>query len=210
MVETEIKRKGLMFVISSPSGAGKSTLARLLLEKDDNLEMSISMTTRSKRPSEKDGIDYYFVSKDEFADKVESNAMLECAEVFGNHYGTPEEHVRKNLEAGRDVLFDIDWQGTEQLNKSCRDDIVSIFILPPSMKELDSRLRSRGQDSDEVIEQRMSKAIDEISHWNSYDYVVINDDLEKSLEKVYAILMAERHKRSRQHGLSGFIQNLEN
>lgn len=208
MSSATVKRKGLMFILSSPSGAGKTTLSRLLLEKDDNIIMSVSMTTRSKRKNEKEGEDYYFVTKEEFASKIEDNAFLECAEVFGHSYGTPEELVVNNIESGKDVLFDIDWQGTEQLKESCPNDTVSVFILPPSMSELENRLRNRGQDSDEVIAQRMSKAENEISHWNSYDYVVVNEDLDRSLASVHSILLAERKKRTRQHGLTSFIENL--
>lgn len=197
-----------MFVLSSPSGAGKTTLSRLLLEKDNNLVMSVSMTTRKKRPNEKDGIDYYFVDKKTFANKVSEGALLECAQVFDNSYGTPEAPVREHIEAGRDVLFDIDWQGTDQLAEKCREDMVSVFILPPSLKELEKRLNKRAQDSVDVIQQRMSKATDEISHWGSYDYVVINEDLQESLSRVYAILVAERQKRRRQQGLGDFVKKL--
>ena len=208
MPETVIKRKGLMFVLSSPSGAGKTTISRLLLERDDNLVMSVSMTTRPKRKGEREGVDYYFVDKKTFAKKIENDELLECAEVFGNSYGTPEAPVRKNIEAGRDVLFDIDWQGTEQLARQCREDMVSVFILPPTMKELEHRLKKRAQDSSDVIRSRMSKAAEEISHWNSYDYVIVNDNLDHSLEKVHAILAGERQRRVRQHGLVNFIKKL--
>lgn len=208
MQETKIKRKGMMFVLSSPSGAGKTTLSRLLLEKDKNLVMSVSMTTRPKRKNEKEGVDYYFVDQKTFSRKIEEGAFLECARVFDNSYGTPEAPVREKMAAGVDVLFDIDWQGTQQLSAKCREDMVSVFILPPTLRELESRLNKRGQDSSDVINKRMAKATDEISHWYSYDYVIVNDDLNKSLEKVHAILMAERQKRIRQHGLTDFIKTL--
>lgn len=208
MSGVKIKRKGLMFVLSSPSGAGKTTISRMLLERDNNLKMSVSMTTREKRKNEVEGRDYYFVDKETFVQKIEKSEFLECAEVFGHHYGTPESIVKSNIDNGVDVLFDIDWQGTEQLAKQCRQDMISVFILPPSMKELESRLRNRAMDSDEVIEKRMSKASDEISHWYSYDYVIINDSLEESLEKVYSILVAERHKRTRMQGLERYIKEL--
>ncbi len=197
-----------MFVLSSPSGAGKTTISRLLLEKDNNLEMSISVTTRPRRPNEVEGKDYYFVNQAEFSKMVANNELLECAEVFGNSYGTPEKMVEHALERGRDVLFDIDWQGTQQLAKNRREDLVSIFILPPSMQELERRLHSRGQDSKEVIAGRMAKAANEISNWLAYDYVIVNNDVEESLASVKSILNAERKKRIRQHGLTDFITNL--
>lgn len=197
-----------MFVLSSPSGAGKTTLSRLLLEKDENLTMSISVTTRPRRPNEVDGKDYIFVDQDTFSKMAAENKLLECAEVFGNSYGTPEKEVDEALSKGVDVLFDIDWQGTQQLAKQRREDLVSVFILPPSMVELEKRLRGRAQDSEEVIRNRMSKASNEISHWHAYDYVMVNYDIEDSLERVSSILHAERQRRIRQHGLDGFVKKL--
>lgn len=208
MVTQHVKRKGFMFVLSSPSGAGKTTLSRLLLEQDENLDMSISVTTREKRPNEVDGKDYYFVSQDDFSHMAANNEFLECAEVFGYSYGTPEKKVRELLDAGTDVLFDIDWQGTQQLTKQYREDVVSVFILPPSMEELHNRLKNRAQDADEVIAKRMAKANNEISHWLSYDYVIVNDDIEVSLKQVTHILRGERSKRNRQQGLEDFVNDL--
>lgn len=201
-----IYRRGFMFVLSSPSGAGKTTLSRLLLEEDENLMMSISTTTREKRPNEVSGRDYNFVAKGVFKDMIARDDFLEHAEVFGHLYGTPAQLVDESLDAGRDVLFDIDWQGTQQLAEKRPKDLVSIFILPPSMQELESRLRKRGEDSDEVIRKRMSKASDEISHWDAYDYVIINYDVEESLKSIKAVLRAERVKRKRQHGLTAFVE----
>jgi guanylate kinase len=206
--DSQIHRRGFMFVLSSPSGAGKTTISRLLLDNDDNLEMSISVTTREKRPNEVDGKDYVFVRQEDFSELSANNELLECAEVFGNSYGTPEAKVDALLNQGTDVLFDIDWQGTQQLAKSRRADLVSIFILPPSMAELEKRLRGRAQDSEEVIAGRMSKAANEISHWLAYDYVMVNNDVEESLEQVKAILHAERQKRVRQSGLKAFVDEM--
>ncbi len=206
-VAPKIYRRGFMFVLSSPSGAGKTTLSRRLLELDKNLMMSVSATTRAMRPNEKEGVDYYFVTKGKFRDMVARKDFLEHAEVFGNMYGTPADPVDSALDAGRDVLFDIDWQGTKQLRETRPRDLVSIFILPPSMKELEARLRKRAEDSDEVIGVRMAQASDEISHWNTYDYVVINFDIEESLHRVQCILEAERVRRTRQHGLTDFVEN---
>lgn len=204
----KIHRRGFMVVLSSPSGAGKTTLSRLLLERDDNLQMSISVTTRTKRPNEQDGVDYYFVTKDEYADMAKKNELLERAEVFGNSYGTPRKPVMEALEEGRDVLFDIDWQGTQQLQKSQPKDVVTIFILPPSMKELASRLQKRAQDPEDVVKYRMEKAAGEISHWNLYEYVIINHDITRSLEDISAIVRAERRKRDRQQGMADFVKSL--
>lgn len=197
-----------MFVLSSPSGAGKTTLSRMLLQKDESLALSISYTTRAMRPNEREGVDYCFTSKEEFKKMVGKGAFLEHAEVFGNYYGTPVEQVREMLGKGTDVLFDIDWQGTRQLTENARDDVVSIFILPPSMEELELRLRKRAQDGEEVVKHRMSKAHIEISHWYEYDYVIVNRDLEDSLQKIYSILRAERLRRVRQEGLTGFVEQL--
>jgi len=208
MVDTNIKRRGLMLVLSSPSGAGKTTISRRLLETDDNLSLSISATTRSPRPGELDGKDYFFVGDDRFTEMVEQGELLEYAVVFGNNYGTPRAPVEKALEVGRDVLFDIDWQGTQQVREAARDDLVSVFILPPSTVELERRLHSRAQDSEEVVRARMAKAADEMSHWAEYDYIIINDDLDKSVEQVEAILTAERLKRERRIGLRAFVEGL--
>jgi len=204
----QIQRRGLMFVLSSPSGAGKSTLSRWLLQKQDNITMSVSATTRAPRPGEQHGREYYFVGVGEFQRMVDEGEFLEHATVFGNHYGTPKEPVMEALSNGLDVLFDIDWQGTQQLRAQARDDMVSIFILPPSREELERRLRGRAEDSPEVIAQRMAKAADEISHWAEYDYVVVNDDLVKAQAQVEHILEAERLKRLRQPGLPVFVDKL--
>ncbi len=208
MVDTFIKRRGLMLVLSSPSGAGKTTISRRLLTTDGNLSLSISATTRPPRPSETDGKDYYFVDKARFAEMVDGGELLEHALVFGNNYGTPRKPVEQALETGRDVLFDIDWQGTQQVRETAREDLVSVFILPPSTGELERRLHARAQDSDDVVRARMAKAADEMSHWPEYDYIIINDDLEKSVEQVEAILTAERLKRERRIGLSAFVRGL--
>lgn len=204
----EVRRRGVMLVLSSPSGAGKTTISRRLLDLDDNLEMSVSVTTRPKRPGEADGIDYHFIDTTQFDAMVESRNLLEHARVFGNHYGTPRAPVEAALRSGHDVLFDIDWQGTQQLAENAREDLVSIFVLPPSSAELERRLRARAQDSDEEIERRMSKASDEMSHWAEYDYVIVNHDVDESVNRVRAILTAERLKRTRQVGLSDFVQAL--
>ncbi len=205
----KIKRRGFMFVLSSPSGAGKTTLSRLLMQRDKYLTMSISCTTRPKRPGEKDGEDYHFVSKKEFQKMEKNGEFLESAEVFGHFYGTPKENVLEALEQGIDVLFDIDWQGTQQISNLMPTDVVSVFILPPSMEELELRLRKRAQDEEETVRYRMSRALEEISHWQDYDYVVVNQDLEESLQKVYAILRAERQKRiRREKGLKQFVGKL--
>lgn len=202
------RRRGLLFVLSSPSGAGKSTISRMLLEAEDNLQMSVSATTRPIRPGEEDGKDYHFVSVDRFREMVASNKFLEWAHVFGNRYGTPRAPVDVMLESGRDVLFDIDWQGAQQLFQIAGGDVVRVFILPPSIDELERRLRHRGTDSEEVIQSRMARAANEIAHWDGYDYVLVNDDAQACFEKVRTILAAERLKRSRQTGLIGFIRGL--
>jgi guanylate kinase len=204
---TEIARRGLMFVLSSPSGAGKSTLARRLLALEEGqMVMSVSVTTRPPRKGEVDGVDYHFLDRPAFDEMVAENAFLEYAEVFGNCYGTPLVPVQNALEAGTDVLFDIDWQGTQQLAQKMPKDLVRVFILPPSTHELERRLRGRGLDSDEVVARRMAKAADEISHWAEYDYVIVNDDVDLALAKVRAILHAERLKRERQTGLMDFVR----
>ena len=204
-----VARRGLMLVLSSPSGAGKTTLSRQLLSEFSDLTMSISVTTRPKRPGEKEGVDYFFVDKIEFDLMRNKRLLLEHAKVFDHYYGTPVGPVEKALTAGRDILFDIDWQGAQQLKQEKRDDLASIFILPPSTKELEQRLRSRAQDSDKVVAQRMSKAVDEISHWPEYDYVVVNHEIEKALAQVRAILIAERLKRTRQTYLVNFVKRLQ-
>lgn len=208
MLESQLTRRGFMFVLSSPSGAGKTTLSRLLLQNDNNLEMSISSTTRQRRENEEDKKDYFFLTEEDFEKKIDEKYFYEYAEVFGNYYGTPRTIVENHLNNGTDVLFDIDWQGTRRLTSKARDDIVSVFILPPSMKELERRLRSRAQDSDEVIQHRMQRASEEISHWNEYDYVIINEDIDASLQKILYILKSERLKRTRQHGLAHYVETL--
>ncbi len=209
MVDTHIKRRGLMLVLSSPSGAGKTTISRRLLDTDDNLSLSISATTRPARPGEVEGADYYFVDQDRFDQLVADGELLEYAEVFGNGYGTPLKPVQKWLSEGKDVLFDIDWQGTQQIHARMHDDLVRIFILPPSTEELERRLYARAQDSEEVVRGRMAKAADEMSHWAEYDYIIINDDVDKSVEQVEAILTAERLKRERRIGLGAFVKGLQ-
>ena len=207
MTET-IHRRGLMLVLSSPSGAGKTSISRELLRRDRNLVMSVSATTRKKRPSETDGVDYKFVTATVFQEMIVNHDLLEHAKVFGNYYGTPKAPVDKALAEGRDVLFDIDWQGTQQLEESARADLVSVFVLPPSTAELERRLRTRAQDSEKVVAERMSKAADEMSHWFEYDYIIVNHDLSESVAKVEAILTAERSRRERQIGLADFVKSL--
>ncbi|MDE1939210.1 MAG: guanylate kinase [Alphaproteobacteria bacterium] len=204
----QIKRRGLMLVLSSPSGAGKTTLSRRLLESDSNVTMSISATTRAKRPSEVDGRDYFFIDDEKFQLMVKAGEFLEHAQVFGHHYGTPKQPVLEALAAGRDVLFDIDWQGTQQLRQQVREDVVTIFVLPPSRDELERRLRARAQDSAEVVMRRMAKANDELSHWAEYDYVIVNDDIVRAQTHVETILAAERLKRARQPGIPEFVEGL--
>jgi guanylate kinase len=206
---TQIARRGLMLVLSSPSGAGKTTLSRRLLENDSGLSLSVSMTTRPKRAGERCGVDYVFVSGDAFDAAVRDGALLEHATVFDHRYGTPKAPVDAALAQGRDVLFDIDWQGTQQVRERARDDLVSIFVLPPSHAELERRLKARAQDADDVVARRMAKANDEISHWAEYDYVIINDDLDRALAGITIILAAERLKRPRQEGLSDFVRGLQ-
>ncbi len=208
MSNENIRRRGLMLVLSSPSGAGKTTLSRMLLAADGRIQLSVSATTRPMRPGEQDGRDYHFVDPARFEAMAKDNAFLEHASVFGNHYGTPRAEVEAALAAGRDVLFDIDWQGTQQLKEKMRDDLVSIFILPPSHAELERRLKARASDSDDVVAGRMAKAADEISHWPEYDYIIVNTDIAKALADVQAILNAERLKRARQIGISEFAGRL--
>ncbi|HCR86375.1 MAG TPA: guanylate kinase [Alphaproteobacteria bacterium] len=203
-----IRRKGLMLVLSSPSGAGKTSISRKLLELDDQIKMSVSATTRKMRTGEVDGKDYYFTEKEKFQDMVNKGEFLECALVFGNYYGTPEKPVYEAIDNGKDVLFDIDWQGTISLQKKCGRKVVSIFILPPSMAELEKRLRARAQDEESVIKERMSKASDEISHWLVYDYILVNENIDQTVERVKHILEAERHKRFRLKGMEGFVGGL--
>ncbi len=204
----DIQRRGLMLVLSSPSGAGKTTLSRGLLDKQRNVVMSVSATTRPPRPGEVEGRDYFFVSVDEFQRMVKAGEFLEHAEVFGNHYGTPKTPVMDALILGYDVLFDIDWQGTQQLRQQARDDVVSIFVLPPSRAELERRLRARAEDPPEVIVKRMAKADSEISHWAEYDYVIVNQDITQAQNQVDVILEAERLKRERLPGMFEFVEGL--
>jgi guanylate kinase len=204
-----VERRGLMFVLSSPSGAGKTTLSRLLIERMPGLRMSVSVTTREKRPSEVDGRDYLFVDKARFEEMVKRNELLEWATVFYNRYGTPRAPVEAALSAGQDVLFDIDWQGTQQLREKARADVVSVFILPPSAADLERRLQSRAQDSTDVIRGRMSRASHEMSHWAEYDYIVVNRDIDAAFAEVQSILKAERLKRERRVGLTTFVRELQ-
>ena len=204
-----VERRGLMFVLSSPSGAGKTTLSRLLIERMPGLRMSVSATTRAMRPGEQDGRDYLFVDPQRFEDMVKREELLEWATVFGNRYGTPRAPVEAALSAGQDVLFDIDWQGTQQLREKARLDVVSVFILPPSAADLERRLHTRAQDSDEVIRARMSRASHEMSHWAEYDYIVINRNVDEAFAEVQSILKAERLKRERRTGLTTFVRELQ-
>ena len=204
-----VARRGLMLVLSSPSGAGKTTLSRMLLKADRQLELSVSVTTRRQRRGEVDGRDYHFIDATRFESMEQGGELLESAHVFGHSYGSPRLPVDEAISQGRDVLFDIDWQGTQKLRELARSDLVSVFVLPPSMEELERRLRSRAQDSDTVIAGRMAKAVDEMSHWAEYDYVVINRDLDHAFADVQAILAAERLKRDRQTGLSTFVRGLQ-
>lgn len=203
-----LHRRGLMFILSSPSGAGKTTIARKLLGEDSEIAASVSVTTRPIRTGEVEGLDYYFVDQSEFDRMVDENEFYEWAQVFGNSYGTPKAQIRDRLKAGGDVLFDIDWQGTQQLHQKAQADVVRVFILPPSLEELHRRLTGRGTDAADVIAARMARAQAEISHWDGYDYVVINDDVETCFVKVREILAAERMKRTRQTGLIDFVRGL--
>ena len=202
------KKKGVMLVLSSPSGAGKSSICKSLMSLDTNLSLSISTTTRKKRPNENSGEDYFFVSTEKFKEMLSNNHFLEHASVFDNYYGTDKSLVEKKINNGEDLIFDIDWQGAQQLREKMREDIVSIFILPPNKKELERRLKSRGQDSVEVVKKRMDGASAEITHWAEYDYVVINEDLNQSVKAVLVILKAERMKRTRQEGLVEFVRSI--
>ena len=204
----ELKRRGLGLIISSPSGAGKTTLSRMLLESEPHIVMSVSVTTRPPRPGEVDGRDYHFIDRDEFFRLRDSGGLLEWAEVFGNYYGTPRHKVEDAFENGHDVLFDVDWQGAQQIVEALRCDVVTIFLLPPSGHELAGRLRRRAQDPEEVIARRMAGAAGEIAHWAEYQYVVVNDVLEEALADIRAILRAEHLKRERRQGLSTFARNL--
>ncbi len=203
-----ISRRGLMLVLSSPSGAGKSSISRRLLASEDNLHLSVSATSRKRRPGEVEGVDYQFVNNEDFRLMINNDEFLEYAKVFDHYYGTPRAQVEGNLASGRDVLFDIDWQGTQQLKASAREDLVSVFILPPSVAELERRLMKRGQDPAEVVARRMAEASSEMSHYAEYDYIIINEDLDASVERVASILMAERLRRDRQTGLTGFVKSL--
>jgi guanylate kinase len=206
--DLRIQRRGLMFVLSSPSGAGKTTISRAILKRDFGIVMSVSMTTRTKRPGEVAARDYHFVDTADFNMMVNRGEMLEYAKVFDHYYGTPMGPVMEALDSGKDVLFDIDWQGTQQLEEKARADLVSVFILPPSTTELEKRLRGRAQDSPEVVASRMQRAPDEMSHFPEYDYIIVNHDVEKSIEMAMSILQAERLKRERQTGLGEFVKGL--
>jgi guanylate kinase len=208
MTHTHLERKGLIFILSSPSGAGKTTIYKNILAQDKDIKPSISITTRPPRLNEIDGQDYFFITQEQFVAKLDNNEFIEHAEVFGNHYGTPKEPVDQYLSQGIDVLFDIDWQGTQQVQEKYPQDIVHIFILPPSLEILEERLKNRGTDSIEIIEKRMREALTGISHFAEYDYVIINDSLEKSIHDIYTILCAERLKRSRQKGIVEFVNQM--
>ena len=208
MMINKNRNKGLMLVLSSPSGAGKTSICKSLLKLDKNIKLSISVTTRPKRSEEKNGEDYLFVDNKKFSRMLKKNYFLEQASVFGHNYGTPKKMVEDKLFKGEDLLFDIDWQGAQQLRSKMREDVVSVFILPPNKKELEKRLKERGQDSPEVVLERMSSASKEITHWAEYDYVLVNTKLEESVLKVYNILKAERLKRIRQTGLAEFVRNI--
>lgn len=204
----QIARRGLMLVISSPSGAGKSTIARTLLETDKQIGLSVSVTTRQRRPSEVESVHYHFKSVREFERLRDSDSLLEWAEVHGNFYGTPREPVEQAMSEGRDMLFDIDWQGAQQLQQKMQADVVSIFVLPPTMTELQSRLHRRAEDSEEVIQTRLANSRAEIAHWREYDYVIINDDLNAAFDAVQSIVKAERLRRDRRHGMFDFVREL--
>ena len=203
-----IQRRGLMLVLSSPSGAGKTTLSRQLLDNDKQIQLSVSATTRARRASEKDGVDYSFVDTATFSGMIERGEFLEHARVFDHYYGTPRAPVEAALKSGRDVLFDIDWQGTQQLKEKGRDDLVTVFILPPSTRDLERRLITRAQDSPDIVAKRMAKAADEMSHWAEYDYTIINRDIATSLMELKSVLTAERLKRERQVEMDAFVDGL--
>lgn len=204
-----VERRGLLLVLSSPSGAGKTTMAKRLLENDPVIQLSVSVTTRPARPAEVEGRDYFFVDEATFQARREAGELLEWARVFNHFYGTPRGPVETALSAGRDILFDIDWQGAQQIAESMAQDLVRVFVLPPSGRVLEERLRTRAQDSDQVVADRMARASDEISHWGEYDYVIVNDDLESSSHALQSILIAERHKRERQMGLQHFVRQVQ-
>lgn len=204
----KIARRGLMLVISSPSGAGKSTIARTLMDRDQQISLSVSVTTRQRRQSEIEGVHYHFVSQREFERLRDSDSLLEWAQVHGNYYGTPRESVETAMGEGRDMLFDIDWQGAQQLQEKMSADVVSIFILPPTMAELQSRLHRRAEDTEEVIQTRLNNSRAEIAHWREYDYVIVNDDLNSAFDAVQSIVKAERLRRDRRHGLFDFVEGL--
>jgi guanylate kinase len=208
MASDTLHRRGLMFILSSPSGAGKTTIARRLLDHDEQIRMSVSVTTRPMRTGEVDGVDYQFVTPRQFERMVDNDELMEWAVVFGHRYGTPKAQIRAGLKEGQDFLFDIDWQGTQQLFQKAEGDVVRVFLLPPSIGELRRRLEARGTDSSEVIAGRMARAQAEISHWDGYDYVVVNDDMDACFAKVVQILAAERMRRARQTGLIGFVREL--
>lgn len=208
MAEPKIRRRGILLVLSSPSGAGKTTITRALVAKDRKLKMSVSVTTRPRRPGEVDGRHYHFITREQFDAMVAKGELLEHAVVFGNCYGTPRAPVMRALEAGTDIISDVDWQGTQQLAANVRDDLVSVFILPPTKAALKRRLQTRAQDSREVVAARMAKSADEMSHWAEYDYVIVNQDLKKSVGRVRAVLEAERKRRDRQPGLADFVNRL--
>ncbi len=205
----KLARRGLMFVMSSPSGAGKTTLTRLLVQKEDNIELSISVTTRQRRPSEVEGVHYYFVSRPEFERMRDAGELLEWAEVHGNYYGTPAKPVEKALAKGKDVLFDIDFQGTRQLYKRAASDVVSIFILPPSIAEMKKRIRRRATEDEATLKKRLATAKHEVPRWVEYDYVIINDDLDEAFADIHSILQAERMKRQRRTGVEAFARKLQ-
>ena len=204
----EINRKGLMFILSSPSGAGKTSLSKKILELDNEISLSLSFTTRPARPGEKDGKDYFFVDNKIFGDMRDNNEFLEYAKVFDYYYGTPKKPVLDKLSNGNDILFDIDWQGTQQLMNESKDDLVKVFVLPPSVEELERRLKERKQDNDEIVQKRMSRASDEMSHYAEYDYILVNDDFNKTIKSIMAILNAERLKRHRQIKTQETVKNL--
>jgi len=206
--QADISRRGIMLVLSSPSGAGKTTLTRNLLEQEENVELSVSVTTRSRRPSEIEGVHYFFVTKQQFEGMRDSGQLLEWAEVHGNYYGTPREAVENALSEGRDVLFDIDWQGTQQLYEKMPKDVVSVFVLPPSANELKMRLERRAEDSEAIIAERLRNAAEEFRHWNEYDYILVNRDLDKSFTRLRSILTAERLKRVKMPNLEKFVAKL--